>query len=92
MNQVTRLTAAPPVLSRRSFLLATAAAACSPPKARGYRGYCFVANQDSHSVAVIDLTNFRLRPQIQLDDAPAAIVAHPSQLKAYVLAPGAGTV
>jgi DNA-binding beta-propeller fold protein YncE len=92
MNQVTRLTAALPVLSRRSLLLAAAAAACGPPKARGYRGYCFVANQDSRNVAAIDLTNFRLRRQIPLDDAPAAIVAHPSQPKAYVLAPGAGTV
>ena len=92
MNQVTRLTAAPPVLSRRSLLLAAAVAACGSPKARGYRGYCFVANQDSRSVAAIDLTNFRLRRQIPLDDAPAAIVAHPSQPKAYVLAPGAGMV
>src|SRR5580658_10207754 len=92
MNQVTRLTAALPVLSRRSLLLAAAAGACGPPKARGYRGYCFVANRDSRSVAAIDLTNFRLRRQIPLDDAPAAIVAHPSQLKAYVLAPAAGAV
>ncbi|MGA3237914.1 MAG: hypothetical protein ABSG03_16615 [Bryobacteraceae bacterium] len=89
---MTRLAAAPPVLSRRSLLLAAAAAACGPPKARGYRGYCFVANQESRSVAAIDLTNFRLRRQIPLDDAPSAIIAHPSRLKAYVLAPGAGTV
>jgi DNA-binding beta-propeller fold protein YncE len=92
MNQVTRLTAAPPILSRRSLLLAAAAAACGPTKARGYRGYCFVVNQESCNVAAIDLTNFRLRRRIPLDDAPAAIVAHPSQPKAYVLAPGAGTV
>ncbi len=92
MNQVTRDAAAPPNLSRRSLLLAAAAAACGPPKARGYRGYCFVANQDSRTVAVIDLTNFRLRAHIPLDAAPAAIAAHPSQPKAYVLAPEAGTV
>jgi DNA-binding beta-propeller fold protein YncE len=89
---VTRLTAAPPILGRRSLLLGAAAAACGPPKARGYHGYCFVANQDSRNVAAIDLTNFRLRRQIPVDDAPAAIVSHPSQPKAYVLAPGAGTV
>src|SRR5580700_5426872 len=92
MNQVTRHTATPPVLSRRSLLLAATAAACGPPKARGYHGYCFVANQESRTVAAIDLTNFRLRRQIPLDDAPAAIIAHPSQPKAYVLAPDAGTV
>lgn len=92
MNQVTRDAAPPPKLSRRSLLLAAAAAACGPPKARGYRGYCLVANQESRSVAVIDLSNFRLRAHIALDEAPAAIVAHPSQPKAYVLAPDAGTV
>src|SRR5580700_523412 len=92
MGRVPRLAATPPKLSRRSLLLATAAAACGPQKARGFRGYCFVANQGSRTVAAIDLTNFRLRRQIPLDDAPAAIVAHPSQLKAYVLAPAAGAV
>jgi len=92
MNQVARDAALPPQLSRRSFLLAAGAAACGPPKARGYRGYCFVANQESRSVAVIDLSDFRLRAHIALDAEPAAIVAHPSQPKAYVLAPEAGTV
>jgi DNA-binding beta-propeller fold protein YncE len=89
MNRVLRLAAMPPNLSRRSLLLAMAAAACGPPKARGFRGFCFVANQGSRNVAAIDLTNFRLRGQIALDDAPAAILAHPSQQRAYVLAPGA---
>jgi len=89
---VTRLSGTPPVLSRRALLLAAATAACGPPKARAYRGYCFVANQESRNVAAIDLTSFRLRRQIPLDNAPAAILAHPSQPKVYVLAPGAGTV
>src|ERR1700722_12231238 len=92
MKQVTRLTATPPVLSRRSLLLAVATAACGPPKARGFHGYCFVANRDSRTLAAIDLTNFRLRRQIPLDEAPAAVIAHPARQKAYVLAPGAGTV
>jgi DNA-binding beta-propeller fold protein YncE len=92
MNQVTRLAAAPPNLSRRSLLLAAATAACGPPKAQGYRGYCFVVNLQSCSVAAIDLSRFRLRKQIPVDAAPAAILAHPSQPKAYVLAPDAGTV
>jgi DNA-binding beta-propeller fold protein YncE len=89
---VTPLAARPPQLSRRSLLFAAAAAACGPPKAQGFRGYCFVANQESRSVATIDLTNFRLRRHIPLDAAPAAILAHPSQPKVYVLAPDAGAV
>ena len=67
---MTSLAARPPQLSRRSLLFAAAAAACGPPKAQGFRGYCFVANQESRSVATIDLTNFRLRRQIPLDEAP----------------------
>jgi len=81
-----------PKLSRRSLLLGAAAAACGPPKAQGYRGYCLVANQGSRTVSVIDLTNFRLRRNIPLDAAPTAIVAHPSLPKAYVLAPDTATV
>jgi YVTN family beta-propeller protein len=41
---------------------------------------------------VVDLTSFRLRRRIALDAAPAAVVAHPSKPKAFVLAPETGTV
>lgn len=67
-------------------------AACGRRKATGYRGYCFVANRDSRSVAVIDLTRFRIRRQIPLDAAPAAILSHPTAARVYVLAPDTGTV
>jgi DNA-binding beta-propeller fold protein YncE len=66
--------------------------ACGHKKATGFRGLCFVANQEGRSVAVVDLTRFRVRKQIALDAAPAAVVAHPTQPKVYVLAPLAGTV
>jgi len=83
-----------PPISRRSLLLSPVVGltACAPQKATGFFGYCFVANRDSRSIGVIDLTRFRLRQQIPLDAAPGAIVAHPSKPKAYVLAPQAGTV
>ncbi len=80
-------------LSRRALLLSSAAAlGCGRRKATGFRGLCFVANQASRSIAVVDLTRFRLRKQIPLDAAPAAILADPAQPKVYVLAPEAGTV
>jgi YVTN family beta-propeller protein len=80
-------------ISRRSLLLSPAAwLACAPSKANGYRGYCMVADQQGHAVAVVDLTSFRLRRRIGLDAAPAAVVGHPSKPKAFVLAPEAGTV
>lgn len=80
-------------ISRRSLLLSPAAwLACGPRKAAGFHGYCLVADQSGHAVAAVDLSTFRLRRRIALDAAPAAVVAHPSKPKAFVLAPEAGTV
>src|SRR5215472_4641202 len=81
-------------LSRRALLLSSAAAlGCGGArKATGYPGYCFVANAGSRSVAVVDLLTFRRLPAIAIPDTPSAVIAHPSQPKAFVLAPQAGTV
>jgi DNA-binding beta-propeller fold protein YncE len=79
-------------ISRRALLAATITGACSRPKATGYRGYCFVANQGSRSIAVVDLTQFRVRRQVALDAAPSLVLPHPSAARVYVLASDAGTV
>ena len=82
-----------PLISRRALLLSSAAAAaCSRPKAQRFLGYCFVANRDGRSIGVVDLTRFRTRQQIPLDAAPSQVLARPKTTKAYVLAPGNGTV
>lgn len=82
-----------PQLTRRALLAGAAASvACGHPKATGFRGYCFVANEAGRSLAVIDLTRFRVRKQIALDAAPSLVMAHPSQPKALALAPDAGTI
>jgi hypothetical protein len=87
-----RAVAASPI-SRRRFLAGSAAlAACGRPKATGYRGFCFVANHDSRSVAVVDLTRFRVRRQIPLDAAPSLVLPNSADSKVYVLAAEAGTV
>lgn len=44
------------------------------------------------SVAVVDLTRFRVRRQIALDAAPSVLLPHPKLTKVFVLAPDAGTV
>ena len=86
-------TVTPADISRRALLLSAAGAlACGRPKASRFHGYCFVANQAGRSVGVVDLTRFRLRKQIPLDGAPAAVLAHPGKPKVFVLAPDAGTV
>jgi YVTN family beta-propeller protein len=74
-------------------LLASAGVlACGRPKAIGFHGYCFVANQGSRSISVVDLNRFRVRSQISLDAAPAAVLAHSNRGKVFVLAPETGTV
>jgi YVTN family beta-propeller protein len=80
-------------MSRRALLLSSvAAAACTRPKAQRFLGFCFVANRDGHSIAVVDLTRFRTRQQIPLDAAPSQVLARPKTTQAYILAPSNGTV
>lgn len=80
-------------LSRRNWLLgSTLLAACARRKATGFQGYCLVANQEGRTLAVVDLTNFRVRRQIALDAPPSAVLSHPRKPKAFVLAPTVGTV
>ena len=82
-----------PLVTRRALLLASAAAvACNKPKAERFLGFCFVANHDTRSVAVVDLTRFRTRQQIPLDAAPSQILARPKSTNAYVLAPDTGAI
>ncbi|MGA2195203.1 MAG: hypothetical protein ABSH40_08030 [Bryobacteraceae bacterium] len=82
------------ILSRRALLAATAFATvgCGRKKATRIPGYCFVANQGSRSVAAVNLESFHVQRQIPLDSAPAAVVAHPSKPKVFVLGPDAGAV
>jgi hypothetical protein len=65
---------------------------CGPAKATRFPGYCFVANQNSRSIGVVDLTRFRAWPQIHIDAAPAALLAHPKLPKAFALAPESGVI
>jgi hypothetical protein len=82
-----------PLISRRALLAGSVAAlGCGHPKATGFRGYCFVANETGKSVAVVDLTRFRVRKQIALDAAPSHLLTHPTQPKALALAADAGVV
>src|SRR5690348_10272160 len=80
-------------ISRRALLVSAAAAAgCARRKATRFPGYCFVANQGGRTIGVVDLTVFRVRKEIPLDAAPAAVLAHPSKPRVLVLAPETGTV
>jgi YVTN family beta-propeller protein len=81
------------VLSRRALLLSSAALlGCRKPKATGYSGYCFVANQEGHSLAVVDLTTFRLWKPVRLDAAPSMLLPHPRRPELFALAADSGVV
>jgi DNA-binding beta-propeller fold protein YncE len=79
-------------LSRRNLLVAAAGLGCARRKATPFHGFCFVANEGSRSIAVVDLARFRLRKEIPLDAAPAAVIPHSLSAKVYVLAPETGTI
>jgi YVTN family beta-propeller protein len=83
----------PSHLSRRAWLVGSAAAlGCSHPKATGFRGLCFVANEAGRSVGVVDLSHFRVRKRIALDAAPSQVIAHPSQHRTFVLSREGGSL
>jgi len=83
----------PARFSRRTILLSSAALlACGRPKATRYPGYCFVANHGARSIAVVDLSSFRLLRQIRLDAAPSAVLPHPRLARVLVLAADPATV
>src|SRR6516162_2433118 len=61
--------------SRRAFLASSAALlACGRRKATRYPGYCFVANHDARSIALVDLSSFRRLRAIRLDAAPSVLL------------------
>src|SRR5438128_1356311 len=78
-------------MDRRAFLLAVAPA-LSCRQAAPARYHVFVANEDGHSVAAVDLTTFRVLRQIAIDGAPTALVSHRRRPAVYCLTPQTGTV
>jgi len=87
----------PSAITRRAWLTATAASlaylpvACARKKPTGYPGYALIATAADHSVAIVDLLNFRLLRPIALGSAPTAVLAGPAH-HAYALTPETGTV
>ncbi len=71
---------------------AAALAGCGPSRAKGFRGYCLVANRSGRNIGVIDLFRFRLRKEIGLDGAPEQMACHPTAPRAYASLPEAGSI
>src|ERR1700722_17598104 len=86
------------VITRRTFALGGLAgglgalAACARPKARGFSGYAFVANQDGGAIAAVDLQVFAVARHIRIEGSPTAVLAHPKLGRVYALTPETGSV
>lgn len=79
------------MISRRALLaLPIAAAACTTRHA-SYRGYAFVANQEGHAVAAVDLGALVVARHIPLDGAPTDVLAPPGKF-VYALTPDNGSL
>ena len=68
------------------------ASGCRRKKGSGYWGYAVIATSGDNSLAVVDLTQFRLVKTIPLRSAPTAVIAALSGGRSYVLTPSTGTI
>ena len=66
--------------------------ACGRHKGTGYAGYALIATSGETSLAVVDLSIFRLLKTIELGAAPTAVVPGGQENRSYVLTPSAGSV
>ena len=82
-------------ITRREWLgLAGAlvSAGCGRKKGAGFPGYALIATSGEDSVAVVDLTAFRLRDPIPVGAPPSAVVPGQPADHSFVLTPSTGTV
>src|SRR5258707_1383990 len=82
------------VTTRRSLILGSlgALAACTRPKAKGFSGYAFIANQEGGAVAAVDLEVFAVAKHIRVDGAPTGVIARRQHARVYALTPANGSV
>lgn len=82
-------------MTRRDWLILSTAllpGACSRRKGAGYFGYALIATAGENSLAVVDLTAFRLLKSIPLGAPPTAVVPAAGAQYSYVLTPTTDSV
>jgi YVTN family beta-propeller protein len=85
------------MISRRAVLALSVtslfSAACTRRRGgAGFRGYAFVANEEGHSVAAVDLEALAVARHIPLNGAPSSVVSAGKRPFVYALTPANGTV
>jgi DNA-binding beta-propeller fold protein YncE len=66
--------------------------ACGLRKGTGYPGYAFIATSGERSLAVVDLTAFRLLTAVPLGAEPTAVLSGGPGGRTYILTPSTGSV
>lgn len=80
------------MLTRRVFLALPALAACSRRGGGGYRGYAFIANQESQGLAVVDLEVMAVARHIAVEGSPTVVLAASTRPNIYALTAETGSV
>lgn len=82
-------------MTRREWISASSAAlgaACGRKKGTGYAGYALIATSGDESLAVVDLTAFRLLKPVFLGAPPTRVATSPLDGRNYVLTGSTGSV
>jgi YVTN family beta-propeller protein len=83
------------VITRRKLLIDFSAAfalAASCRRRPAFSGYAFVANQEGHAIAAVDLGVFAVTKHIPVNGSPSAVIAGISPARVYALTPNEGRV
>jgi YVTN family beta-propeller protein len=79
-------------VTRRALLALPLAAACTSRRT-GFRGYAFIANEEGHAVAAVDLEALVVARHIPLDSAPVDVLAlQNTRPFVYALTPENGSI
>ena len=76
-----------PHVTRRAILALPWAAACTTSRRPEFRGYAFIANEEGHAVAAVDLEALAVARHIPLDSAPVDVLALRRRPFVYALTP-----
>lgn len=81
-------------ISRRGLLAAAAAttAGCWRKPKPGFSGFAFVANEEGHAIAAVDLTALAVVRHVRLNAAPSQLISHGPRRAVYALTPATGAV
>jgi DNA-binding beta-propeller fold protein YncE len=81
------------VISRRALLAFPLLATCSRRRSYGgFRGYAFIANEESQAIAAVDLEALAVAKHIPLNGSPASVISTMKRPSVYALTPANGTV